>query len=75
MVQRHLDGVQARVDLALHALVKSGLLDANLVRRVLARDVGAMAGIVGPQQDGGESRLKNSNLSVGNRQAILVFDR
>ena len=73
--QHHPDAVHARVNLALHGLVEAGLLGANLVRRVLVKDVSAMAGIVGPQPDGGESRLKNRNLSAGNRQAILVHGR
>jgi len=34
-----------------------------------------MAGIVGPQPDGRESRLKNGNLRAGNSQAIFVHDR
>jgi hypothetical protein len=34
-----------------------------------------MAGIVGPQADGGKSRLKNRYPGARNRQVILVHDR
>lgn len=75
MVEDDADAVDARVKIVLSGLVKVGLVDAKLVGRGLLRDVGAMAGIVGPLADGGKSRLKNRNSGARNRLAVFINDR
>jgi hypothetical protein len=72
VVEDDADAVEARVKIACNGLVETGLIHAKLIKRGLLKEVGAMAGIVGPLVDRGKRRLKNRNFCAGNSLAVFV---